>query len=267
MHVYKTKDLERLLGIPAATVRALIRAKHIQPRPAGAGQSSFTFQELILMRTATALRAAGISGYKINRALRQLRTRLPGNTPVSGVSLSAAGKHIAIRRGSRSWDADSGQYHLTLEVVAAAAIRPLDRRGIAAVRAREFFDQGYVAEADDGPAAIAFYERCLALQPDHRDARLNLGRLLHQAGELDAAAAVFGAAAADNSAAFNLGVVLEDLGRPSEAIDAYQRALILDPGFIDAHYNLARLHAAAGRSRDSLRHLLAYRRLNSLEAP
>lgn len=266
MHVYKTKDLERVLGIAATTVRALIRGKHILPRAVGGGRRSFTFQELTLMRAATALRAAGIPGYKITRTLRQLKSRLPPDIPLSGISMSAIGKGIALRRGSHSWDADSGQYHLTLEVVAAAAaIRPF---GAARARASELYEQGYVAEADDLPAAIAFYEQCLILLPEHREARLNLGRLLHQVGRLEDAAAVYQAIAiADSDTAFNLGVVLEDLERESDAIVSYQRALALDSGCIDAHYNLARLHDAGGRPEDAMRHLIALRRLGADEAP
>ena len=266
MHVYKTKDLERVLGIQATTVRALIRGKHILPRAVGGGRRSFTFQDLILMRAATALRAAGIPGYKITRTLRHLKLRLPPDEPLSAVSMAAVGKQIAIRRGTHSWDADSGQYHLTLEVVAAAAaIRPF---GAAGARASELFDQGYVAEADDLPAAIAFYEQCLSLLPEHREARLNLGRLLHQGGQLEAARAVYCAApAADSDTAFSLGVVLEDLDREAEAIGSYQRALELDSACIEAHYNLARLHDAAGRKDESLRHLIALRRLGASEAP
>jgi tetratricopeptide (TPR) repeat protein len=61
--------------------------------------------------------------------------------------------------------------------------------------------------------------------------------------------------------AFNLGVLLEDMGRESDAITAYREALGQDPAFADAHFNLARLYEHAGDARNSLRHLLAYRRL------
>jgi tetratricopeptide (TPR) repeat protein len=60
---------------------------------------------------------------------------------------------------------------------------------------------------------------------------------------------------------FNLGVLLEDIGRPHDAIAAYQAALKIDRNFADCHYNIALLYEAAGKRREALRHLSAYRRL------
>ena len=41
---------------------------------------------------------------------------------------------------------------------------------------------------------------------------------------------------------FNLGVLLEDLGRTSAALEAYQAAITEDPNLADGHFNLARLY-------------------------
>jgi tetratricopeptide (TPR) repeat protein len=60
---------------------------------------------------------------------------------------------------------------------------------------------------------------------------------------------------------FNLGVALEDLGRPSAALEAYQSALGEDPKLADCHYNLARLYESLGKPQHAIRHLGQYRRL------
>ena len=60
---------------------------------------------------------------------------------------------------------------------------------------------------------------------------------------------------------YNLGVLLQDAGRRSEAIEAYETALLEDPGFADCHYNLALLLEAIGNQRGAIRHMAAYRRL------
>ncbi|MFQ5937585.1 MAG: tetratricopeptide repeat protein, partial [Acidiferrobacterales bacterium] len=66
----------------------------------------------------------------------------------------------------------------------------------------------------------------------------------------------------DNATAqFNLGVALEDLGQPDEAIRAYQQAVSLDPEFADAHYNLAHLYERAGNKSAAIRHLVRYKAL------
>jgi tetratricopeptide (TPR) repeat protein len=61
-------------------------------------------------------------------------------------------------------------------------------------------------------------------------------------------------------------VLLEDQGRPEEAMTAYKDALIHDPGLADAHFNLALLHERAGQTQAAFRHLLAYRRFSVIHA-
>jgi len=117
-------------------------------------------------------------------------------------------------------------------------------------------------EESNPRAAHKAYELCLKADPDHLEARINLGRLLHLAGRLTDAERVYRVGAkADPFIAFNLAVVLEDLEREPDAILAYREALALDPQFADAHFNLARLYERAKDPKASLRHLLAYRRM------
>jgi tetratricopeptide (TPR) repeat protein len=120
-----------------------------------------------------------------------------------------------------------------------------------------------VLEDTDGKEAQAAYEAALASDPRHLEARLNLGRLLHLEGRLDDAETIYrGSDLKEALLAYNLGVLLEDLGRESDAVASYREALGLDPQLADAHYNLALLYERAGRPKDALRHLLAYRRLS-----
>ena len=65
----------------------------------------------------------------------------------------------------------------------------------------------------------------------------------------------------DTTAAFNVGVALEDLGATVDATTAYRRALECDPRNPDAHYNLARLLEQDGKPDLAIRHLLLYRQL------
>ena len=283
MHAYDTKDLERLFGLPASAVRALARAGNIQP-VRRSGRLHYSFHDLVVLRTASALRAAKISSQRINKTLQELRSALPEGSALNKISLTALGNRIAIREGQSLRESESGQYALALEIVeekgrlhvisrqdAAPAADQASRAmatpaGAAATLAGASADQHYerALSIEDGnpQAARKAYELCLKADPDHLEARINLGRLLHLAGRLTEAERVYRVGAkVDPFIAFNLAVVLEDLEREPEAILAYREALALDPQFADAHFNLARLYERAKDPKASLRHLLAYRRM------
>ncbi|MBV9316112.1 MAG: tetratricopeptide repeat protein [Gammaproteobacteria bacterium] len=65
---------------------------------------------------------------------------------------------------------------------------------------------------------------------------------------------------------YNQGVLLEDLGHPAAALEAYLNALAEDPALADCHYNLARLYESLGQAQKAIRHLGQYRRLTSGDA-
>jgi tetratricopeptide (TPR) repeat protein len=285
MHAYDTKDLERLFGLPASVVRALARAGNIQP-VRRSGRLHYSFHDLVVLRTASALRAAKISSQRINKTLQELRSALPEGSALNKISLTALGNRIAIREGRTLRESESGQYALALEIVEekgrlhvisrqdaapamdAPAIEKSSRAAAAsgAEFAADSADRHYARAIDleesNPRAAQKAYELCLKADPDHLEARINLGRLLHLAGRLAEAERVYRVGAkADPFIAFNLAVVLEDLEREPDAILAYREALALDPQFADAHFNLARLYERAKDPKASLRHLLAYRRM------
>jgi tetratricopeptide (TPR) repeat protein len=295
MHEFDSKDLKRLFGIPASQVRSLIRAGHIHPLKK-AGRLSYSFQDLIVLRTAGSLRAAKIPAQRINRTLREIRESLPGELPLSGLSIVAVGDRIMVREGQALREGDTGQYTLELEVIdrggdllvidkqaqsggtaeGTPAARRASTNGAPSARgasaapsavdgagaADEAFEKGLELEDTDPAAARAAYEACLAADQHHLEARLNLGRLLHLDGRLDEAEKIYRSTQSGEAIlSFNLAVLLEDFEREDEAMTEYRHALALDPGFADAHFNLARLHERAGHPKDALRHLLAYRRL------
>jgi len=231
-----------------------------------------------VLRTASALRAAKISSQRINKTLQELRSALPEGSALNEISLTALGNRIAIREGQTLRESESGQYALALEIVeekgrlhlisrqetpgASAALSDIAAVNSTAKSADEHYSRGLGLEDGNPQAAQKAYELCLKADPDHLEARINLGRLLHLAGRLAEAERVYRVGAkADPFIAFNLAVVLEDLQREPDAIVAYREALALDPQFADAHFNLARLYERAKDPKASLRHLLAYRRM------
>jgi tetratricopeptide (TPR) repeat protein len=272
MQEFDSKDLKRLFGIPASHVRSLIRAGHISPsKKAGkSGKLAYSFQDLIVLRTLGSLRAAKIPTKRINRTLREIRSSLPGELPLSGLSIVAVGDRIVVREGRSLRESETGQYTLALEVIDQdGSLLMIDKRSDARAEdaapradAAAHFERAMDLEESDEAAARAAYEACLGLDERHVEARVNLGRLLHLEGRLREAEQVYrGIDTAEALLSFNLAVLLEDLEREEEAAVAYREALARDPGLADAHFNLARLYEQAGDPKHALRHLLAYRRL------
>ena len=265
MHAYDTKDLERLFGLPASAVRALARASNIHP-VRRAGRLHYSFHDLVVLRTASALRAANISSQRINKTLQELRCALPADSALNQISLTALGNRIAIREGQTLRETESGQYALALEIIEEKGrLHVIKRQGTAAApdtSADAHYAKGLALDDTDPQAARSAYEATLQADPNHLDARINLGRLLHMDGRLTEAEQVYRfGGQAEPFLMFNLAVLLEDLGREPEAIVAYRETLALDPQFADAHFNLARLYERARDPKASLRHLLAYRRM------
>jgi tetratricopeptide (TPR) repeat protein len=116
--------------------------------------------------------------------------------------------------------------------------------------------------------ATESYGRAITLHPSHVHAHLNLGRLLHEAGEIASTEVHYRQALSANPesalAAFNLEVALEDLGREGEAIEACERALRFELDTASAHYNVSRLYEKRGLTKEALRHLADYNAWSNL---
>ena len=277
MKSYTTRDVARLLGLSPAQVRGQARAGFLVPDRGPRNTYRFSFQDLVLLRTAKALADARIPGRRIHRALRRLVRQLPRGRSLSEVRITAEGDRVVVRDGQAAWNPESGQLVLDFSVAQLATrAAPVARRVVRDARkadvpldAAEWFELGSDLEAVAPAQACEAYERALVLEPRHADARVNLGRLLQEDGRtLEAVGQYLAALAADPrhpTAAFNLGTALEDLGRPRDAIAAYERALEAEAGFADAHYNLALLYEKAGRKRDAVLHLKACKRLTVIQ--
>jgi tetratricopeptide (TPR) repeat protein len=217
-----------------------------------------------VLRTAGALKAAGISTPKIIAALDNIRASVAPGSVVTHLALAASGRDLVVREGGDVWEANSRQYPLPLNEATVATVTALVASPVSApahVEAECHYARGHALEDVDATAARAAYSEALSVHADHLEARINLGRLLHLNGELRAAEKVYRAAKRSSALlSFNLAILLEDLDQEAEAINAYRDALAQDPSLHDAHFNLSRLHERAQQPREALRHLLAYRR-------
>ena len=269
MHSYSVQDVERLLRLSRSTIKGLIDGGFVKPKRGPRRKYQFSFQDLIVLRTARALTQANVPSRRVRRALDDLRQNLPDTMPLSGLSICAVGERVVVRDGTSRWQVDDGQYVLALDVVVEEGeLHVVDRKKSApASEARDWFGEGLDLEDSDTVAARAAYERAVDQDPQNLAAWVNLGRLLHEHGKLKDAESVYRRALAacgpDALLFFNLGVLLEDLRRPAAALEAYQSAIAEDPDLADCHYNLARLYESSGQPQHAIRHLGQYRRLLS----
>ncbi|MFN2634817.1 MAG: sulfatase-like hydrolase/transferase [Thermoanaerobaculia bacterium] len=108
------------------------------------------------------------------------------------------------------------------------------------------------ASAGQSGAAIQAFERALRLDPRNAVAWQNIGITLVHSRDLQGALRAFDKAFALNERlprAWNgRGVVLEELGRHAEAVAAWKRAVDLDPGQLDALFNIGIVSARQGDS-------------------
>lgn len=271
---YSTRDVAALLGLSAVQVRSYVRAGFLAPRQGPRGEYYFSFQDLVLLRTAKGLLAARVPQRRIHLALQNLREQLPEGRSLTGVRISAEGHQVVVRDGRDVWNPESGQALFDFELAELAreaSTLPLRTPAPSALAltpetAETWFERGNELEYEGaGEEAIAAYRRALKLDASLADAHLNLGRLLHEQGETAAAESHYRQALAvrpaDATAAFNLGVALQDLGRLRDAAEAYETALGSEPRYADAHYNLAGVYEKLGEKEAAFQHLSAYRRL------
>jgi len=230
------REVEKLLRLPRSTIRALVEAGFVTPSRGPRNTLRFSFQDLIVLRTAQALAAARVPAKRINRSLKELKRQLPETMPLSGLSIDAVGDRVVVKEGASRWQAESGQYLLAFE-------------------------------GDPVTGALKVIAPEAAPTEESVEDRIDQGYDLHEAGRLKEAEAVYRRAleahGPDALVLYNLGVLLEDMKRKEEAIEAYQAALNVDPVMADGHYNLALLCEELGKPQQAIRHMAQYRRLTA----
>ena len=270
---YSAKDVAKLLDVTVGQVRGYVQAGLVEETRGERGEYRFSFQDLVLLRAAKDLVGAHIPRTRIRRALRHLQEALPRGRALSGMQIEAEGDRVVVHDGTKRWNPESGQMHFRFDVAdLARRAAPIARQRAAETwalpgqrSADEWYEIARELEVPSPEDARETYRRALAIDANHAPSHVNLGRLLHEAGDAPAAEEHYRKALEirpqDATAAFNLGVALEDQGREVPAVSAYKKAILADPAHADAHFNAAGLCKKLGRHEEALSHMKSYRSL------
>lgn len=272
MREYTTREAAELLSVTADAVRGYVRRGWVEPKRNEHKRYLFSFQDLVLLKTARDLANSKLSNRKVGKALTALRQRLPNGQPLSTVRIIIDGDRVVVRDRGAPYEPETGQSVLDFNTGDLAnRVAPLikdsaERAAASADTAQSWYELGVdyelMGSSEDAERA---YKRALLLDSNFINPYINLGRILHRQLNLTDAEALYRKAMSKEPASavahFNLGVVLEDQDEKDAAMQAYRDSVRLDPTVADAHYNLARLLEQAGDLKSALRHLNAFRRL------
>ena len=205
---FSLREAARILEVPEARLRSLARAGVLEPQRGPRGPLSFGFRDLLLLRTTKGLLDSGVAMRRIRQIWALLREQLAADVPLTSVTIRADGEKVVASYGSSAWQPDSGQFLLDFE-----ASEIVERARIMGV--------GQSPVAASAPAALASREPGTGPEPHIAAADLTAEQLYEQGLELESRS-------------------------PAEAIEAYRRALDLDPSLADGHVNLGRLYHLSG---------------------
>jgi tetratricopeptide (TPR) repeat protein len=268
--VYSFSGIRRMLGLSRHAVTQLIELGFVAPARGVAGAYHFSFRDVVLLRSAHALRGAGIPTRQILRSLRRLKNALPPDAPLGSLRITATGDRVTVADPAGHWEPETGQLVMDFSLAndgASVSFMPVaaaDPEGDESDVDR-LFSSAEAAEETDPASAEVLYRRVLALVPDHAHAYLNLGFMLCESKRAAAAVALYDVAvrhcAEDPLVHYNRAVALAAVGRNDDALMSYEACLLLEPELADAHENAALLYAQVGREQMAIRHFSAYRRL------
>src|SRR5919198_5184920 len=164
MKGYTSRDVAKLLGLTVAQVRGFARDGFLTPGRGLRSELLFSFQDLVILRTAKGLVAARIPARRIRRALRRLRAQLPRGRSLAELRIAAEGDRIVVSDGEATWSPESGQVQIDFAVSELASrAGPMARRAAKAAR-----------RVEDDLSAEEWYELGLELEvaapADARDA-------------------------------------------------------------------------------------------------
>jgi len=107
---YSTSEVAELVGLKATQVRHYVRRNLLTPQRGRRGEFRFSFQDVVMLRSAKELLDADVPVRRANRVLLDLKARnAQVSRPLSSMRVQAEGTRVVVQEGNKAWDAESGQ--------------------------------------------------------------------------------------------------------------------------------------------------------------
>lgn len=98
------------MGLKATQVRHYVRRDLLTPLRGLRGEFRFSFQDVVMLRSAKELLDADVPVRRANRVLLDLKARnAEASRPLSSLRVQAEGTRVVVQEGNTAWDAESGQ--------------------------------------------------------------------------------------------------------------------------------------------------------------
>jgi len=227
IELYSIKDVARIFALQESRLRYWMQTGFVGPTVRKGGRFYYTFQDLISVKAAKDLLAAGLTMQKVRRNLECLRTALPHDaSPAARLRICSDGERVVAVADDVAFEPTTGQVVMAFNLPALAG-------HVADVMALP------VARVVDEPMADAVPEPA----GDHGDTTDPV-----DAGSLAGPRPPRTADAAGTSAyrAFLEACAAEDAGEVARAEHLYRQALELQPSLAAALTNLGNLRYRRG---------------------
>ena len=270
---YSREEVRRLLGLSERQLRSWEKQDFI---PAS---QSFSFTDLLALRTLIGLRENRIAPAQIRSALDAVRARLRDvRNPLTEIKVYSRGKRIQVQFAGQKMEPVSGQLLLDFDEAEISKLlafpgRTKEETARASahkkrLEAERWFERGLELEQMSASMEeiIHAYQKPAELDPTSAGALVNLGTVYFNARNWREAERQYRKALEIDPeyalAHFNLANLFDEKADRSKALFHYQAALRIHSHYADAHYNIALLYQSTNQPLKAVRHWKAYLKMD-----
>jgi tetratricopeptide (TPR) repeat protein len=270
---YSREEVRRLLDVSERQLQSWEKQKFVSP------SGSFTFSDMLALRTLMGLRQNKIPATQIRKALDALRARLRDvHDPLTELKIYSRGKKIHVQFAGQKMEPISGQLLLDFDEAEISKLlafpgqtareNPAARKHKSRLEAEQWFEKGLDLEQTGAPMEeiIEAYRKASEIDPTSAGALVNLGTVYFNARNWREAERQYRKALEVDPryalAYFNLGNLYDEQGDRAEALAHYLSAIRFQSNYADAHYNVALLYQSTGQPLKAMGHWKLYLKLD-----